>query len=205
MAGREGTPHDGLCLSRRCSLVPRWRGAHAAAPTDRPDDWIRRNAPDCGSHPVAALPADTPSADRRFELSTLKRVLPIFGLYLLLAALWPPLRPLVVWHGMFGLTSRAQDTSLQFIFPRVEYLAALTVLGYLTAEWRGRAEAPLRQDLPRLLLAAAGTALFLEALVGFQAGSGASLVRAVLVTFSALFGGVIYHLLRDHIRFLLRR
>ncbi len=150
-------------------------------------------------------PADTPSADRRFELSTLKRVLPIFGLYLLLAALWPPLRPLVVWHGMFGLTSRAQDTSLQFIFPRVEYLAALTVLGYLTAEWRGRAEAPLRQDLPRLLLAAAGTALFLEALVGFQAGSGASLVRAVLVTFSALFGGVIYHLLRDHIRFLLRR
>jgi len=144
-----------------------------------------------------------PSTDRRFEHATLKRILPFFAFYVFLTAVWNPLRPLGTWHGIFGFTSRFADTSLQGIYPRIEYVVAFTVLGYLTAEWRGRSEIPLARDLLRLFVIATGCAFALEFLVGFQAGSGASLIRAILAIVSAFFGGAIYHLLRDHIHFLL--
>jgi hypothetical protein len=50
-----------------------------------------------------------------------------------------------------------------------------------------------------------GGALTLEFLAGFQAGTGASLIRVTLVIASALCGGLIYHLLRAHVRSLLGR
>ena len=143
--------------------------------------------------------------DRRFERGTLRRILPFFTLYLLLTVFWPPFRPLGEWHGMFGFSTHLADTSLQGLYPRIEYLIAFTTLGYLTAEWRGRDELPLRRDLPKLGLVSTGSAILLEALIGFQVGLGASLVRAGLAIFSALFGGALYHLLRAHIRFLLGR
>lgn len=144
-------------------------------------------------------------SDRRFEHDTLKWLIPIFALYIILLALWPPDRPFTDWHGMFGLTNQIRDTEWHGLLPRIEYLVAFSILGYLTAEWRGRAELTVAQDLLRLLAVAGGSALVLEILVGFQAGMGASLMRFILVTTAALFGGVIYHFLRNHIRFLLSR
>jgi hypothetical protein len=54
-----------------------------------------------------------------------------------------------------------------------------------------------------LLAMIGATAFVLELFAGFQAGMGASLVRAILVIASAFYGGVIYHFLRDHVRALL--
>ena len=144
-------------------------------------------------------------SDRRFEHDTMQRLIPIFTLYIILLALWPLDRPFTDWHGMFGLTNQIQDTEWEGLLPRIEYLGAFSILGYLTAEWRGRMELTVAQDLPLLLAVAGGSALALEIFVGFQAEMGASLVRFVLVTIAALYGGVIYHFLRDHIRFLLGR
>ena len=145
------------------------------------------------------------SADRRFERSTLKVLLPIFVLYLLLLALFSPFRPFGPWHMMFGFTDRVTDTSLQSLLPRLEYLAAFTVLGYIIAEWRGRLELSFRQDLPRLLFVIIGFAFVLEFLSGFQTGQGASFVRLALSVIGGLFGGTIYHLSRAHIRLLFDR
>jgi glycopeptide antibiotics resistance protein len=152
---------------------------------------------------LTAIPQS--SKERRFERATLKRIFPIFGVYLILVVLWPPLRPLTTWHAALGFTDRITETSMQVLYPRIEYLVAFTVLGYLLAEWRGRSEIPLLQDLPRLFLYSSGIALTIETLVGFQSGPGASLIRAAMVIVSALFGGMIYFLLRAHIRFLLGR
>ncbi|MGZ9234210.1 MAG: VanZ family protein [Anaerolineales bacterium] len=143
--------------------------------------------------------------DRRFERNTLKRILPFFVLYLFLMALGFPFGPFDTWHAMFGFTDRITDTSLQSLYPRLEHLAAFTVLGYLIAEWRGRLELPLSRDLPRWFLIALGLALTLEFLSGFQSGGGASVVRLILAVAGALFGGTIYYLSRAHIRFLLGR
>lgn len=156
---------------------------------------------------LTALLTSIPQADkdRRFEQNTLRSILPIFALYLLLLTVWFPFSPFGAWHGFFGFTDRATQTSLYALYPRLESLAAFTVLGYLFAEWRGRLELPLAQDLPRLLLMAASAALLLEILSGFQHGNGASVIRFVLAVTGAAFGGTIYHLSRAHIRFLLGR
>jgi hypothetical protein len=143
--------------------------------------------------------------DRRFEQNTLRSILPIFALYLLLLTVWFPFSPFGAWHGFFGFTDKLTQTSLYGLYPRLESLAAFTVLGYLFAEWRGRLELPLAQDLPRLLLMAASAALLLEILSGFQQGNGASVIRFILAVIGAAFGGTIYHLSRAHIRFLLGR
>ncbi|MCK6538432.1 MAG: VanZ family protein [Anaerolineales bacterium] len=151
---------------------------------------------------LTSLPQD--SSERRFERATLKKAFPFFFLYLSLLALWEPFRPLTAWHWILGFTDSISETSMQSLVPRIEYLAAFTILGYLLAEWRGRSEIPLRRDLPVLFLNAGVIALVLEFFVGFQVGPGASGIRAAMAILSALFGGTIYHLLRAHIRFLLR-
>jgi VanZ family protein len=143
--------------------------------------------------------------DRRFERNTLKLLFPIFVLYLLLLSRTFPFSIFDTWHAMVGFTDRIADKSLQTLYPRIEHLAAFTVLGYLIAEWRGRLELSLRHDLPRLFLITTSFALVLEFFSGFQSQRGASLIRLVLSIVGALFGGTIYHMARAHIRFLLAR
>jgi len=146
-----------------------------------------------------------PYANRRFERATLIRLIPGFVLYLLLQALWPPSQPIGAWHGTFGLMVPLAQANLRVNIRLIEHLAAFTVLGYVAAEWRGRAELSWRRDFPRLLLVGMVSALTLEILVGFQAGPGASFLRLMIATGGALFGGILYHLQRDHVRFLLGR
>ena len=152
---------------------------------------------------LAAIPR--PASDHRFERATLIRLIPIFIIYLLFSALWPPVQPLRSWHGVLGLTDQLVLDNVTINFRLLEHLAAFTVLGYISAEWRGRAELSWRRDLPRLLFIASISALILEILIGFQSGPGASLLRAIIAICGALFGGAIYHLQRAHVRFLLGR
>jgi len=156
---------------------------------------------------LAAVLAILPrrSNDHRFERVTLLRLLPLFTIYLILAALWPPLRPIGAWHAILGITGQIVLGDVSINFRLLEYLAAFTVLGYIAAEWRGRAELSWRRDLPRLLLVGTATALILELLVGFQSGPGASLFRPCIAICGAFFGGTIYHLQRDYVRSLLGR
>ena len=91
-----------------------------------------------------------------------------------------------------GFTNLPTETSLQVLNPRIEYLIAVTVLGYILAEWRGRSELSLAQDFPRLFLSSLGVTFLLEIASGFQVGAGASLARAGMVVIGALFGGTIY-------------
>ncbi|HSJ88750.1 MAG TPA: VanZ family protein [Anaerolineales bacterium] len=144
-------------------------------------------------------------SDRRFEQNTLKRLIPIFGLYMALLTLGYPFHSLGTWQVFFGFTNRMSERSLYAIYPRIEYLAAFTVIGYLLAEWRGRLELSLSQDLRRLFALISCIAFTLEILSGFQSGHGASVVRFMLAVAGGLFGGTIYHLSRAHVRFLLGR
>jgi VanZ family protein len=141
--------------------------------------------------------------DRRFEQKTLKRLLPIFGLYLVLLTLGFPFATLGTWQVFFGFTNHIAEKSLYALYPRLEYLVVFTVLGYLISEWRGRLELSLSKDLPYLFALASCVTFVLEILSGFQSGRGASLVRLILAIAGTLFGGTIYHLSRAHVRFLL--
>jgi hypothetical protein len=145
------------------------------------------------------------SSNRRFERATLSRLIPGFILYLILQALWPFFQPMIAWHGSFGLLDHIPQEDIRVNIRLIEHLAAFTLIGYTQAEWRGRAELSWGRDFPQLVLLGILSAVILETLIGFQAGPGASFLRFMIATSGAVFGGILYHLQRDHVRFLLGR
>jgi VanZ family protein len=142
----------------------------------------------------------TETSERRFETDTLRRFVPVFALYLIVAVLWPPLRPLAPWHGALGFIDRLNNAAVVDLLLLLEQVGGFTLLGYAMAEWRGRQELSLAADLPRVTLVAAGFAALLELAQGLLIGPGASLLRALLATSGALYGATVYHLARAHVR-----
>jgi VanZ family protein len=142
---------------------------------------------------------------RRFERATLGRLLPVFLLYMLLQAFVPFIWDIEMWHGSFGFMDSLAQEDIRVNIRLIEHLAAFTIFGYMMAELHGRAELSWTRDLPQLLMLGIFSGLTLEIPVGFQAGPGASLLRLIIATGGAVFGGVLYHLQRDHVRFLLGR
>jgi hypothetical protein len=140
------------------------------------------------------------SSEARFEITTLRRFVPIFAAYLGVAALWPPFRRLTPWHGALLFENRLNGAAVVDVLLLLEQVGGFTLLGYAVAEWRGRRELSLASDLPPLVAAAAGCALALEVVQGVTSGPGASLLRAALSTGGAAYGVAVYHLARQHVR-----
>jgi len=140
------------------------------------------------------------TGERRFEAETLRRFMPLFGLYLVAAALWPPFREVVPWHGELGLAGRVQDASMIGVLTLLEQIGGFTLLGYAIAEWRGRRELTLAADFPLVTAGALLLTASLETTQGFLAGPGASLLAALLSTAAAAYGAVVYHVARSHVR-----
>ena len=140
------------------------------------------------------------SHESRFESATLRRFVPVFALYLVVAALWPPFRQPTTWHGALLFENRLNGAGVVDVLLLLEQVGGFTLLGYAVAEWRGRRELSLAADLPLVVAAAAAGALALEGVQGFLSGSGASLLRASLSTIGAAYGVAVYHLARQHVR-----
>jgi glycopeptide antibiotics resistance protein len=138
--------------------------------------------------------------DRRFEVGTLRRWLPVFAIYLAVAALWPPFRSVVPWHSALGFADRLNDAGVVELLLLLELVGGFTLLGYAWAEWRGRQELTLAADLPRVVLVALAFSMVLELAQGVLAGPGASLTRLLLSTSGAMYGACVYHLARAHVR-----
>ena len=138
--------------------------------------------------------------ERRFEADTLGRFVPVFMLYLVVSALWPPLRALTPWHGAVGFANRLNDAGVIDVLLLLEQVGGFTLLGYAAAEWRGRRELTLTADLPRVTAVAVIFAVGLELAQGVLVGPGASLLRALLATSGAMYGAAVYHLARAHVR-----
>lgn len=120
--------------------------------------------------------------DRRFELPTLRRAGPAFGLFVLALALWPA--PEVEPTGALGELSRLYV---------VEWSAAWSVFGFLLAELKGRSP---RGTLGRWAELAATTAVALGAVLLARHLSGGPwrTPRAVLALGGAIAGAFIYRI-----------
>jgi len=81
--------------------------------------------------------------ERRFELPTLKRLFPLYLIYLLLVAAWPTTVPLNEWQVLIDFKELTSGQRIVFTFRFIELIAAFTLLGYMIAQMRGRKnEAP---------------------------------------------------------------
>jgi VanZ family protein len=143
-----------------------------------------------------------PVSNRRFEAPLLRSAAPLYAAYLVMLVISPVLGEIGPWQGRFGFPEVAPS---QVETARLlELCAAFTLLGYMTAEIRGRAVLRYRDAFPRLIAWAIGLAVAAEAARGFDL-HGASLARGVLVVAACLYGGWLYYLQRAHVMWLVSK
>ena len=153
----------------------------------------------------ASRPETTPLRERRFESHAVGRAAPCMAVYFLLIALVPLAEGVRAWRVEWGLSGWANSLTIAEQLYRLQPMAALTVLGYMLAEARGRRELGYARIATRLMLECALVATVLELGAGLAPTGGASAARWILLVVAGLFGGSIYHLQRDHVRWLLAK
>ncbi|MEO7360069.1 MAG: hypothetical protein ABI120_07060, partial [Gemmatimonadaceae bacterium] len=155
---------------------------------------------------VATSRARLQQGPHRFELPTLRLVMPLFAAYLALSALWPLDAAGSVWRaGWEFFPALNGEITQRLVFQALEYTAAFTVAGYITAEFHGRINTDFRAVLVRVLCWGGALAMMLEIARGWHAEQGASVLMGALATSASVFGGWLYHLQRDHVRTLWAR
>jgi glycopeptide antibiotics resistance protein len=141
----------------------------------------------------------------RFEVPTLRLVMPLFAAYLALSSLWPLDAATPVWHGIVALAPPHVELTQPVVYRLLEHVAAFTLAGYVIAEFHGRDARGLRDTARRVALWAGGMSLLLEVARGWYPDAGASMMLWLFTVVAALFGGWLYLLQRDHVRALVDR
>lgn len=148
--------------------------------------------------------ADERGTVSRFEVPTLRVVMPLFAAYLACTSLWPLDSAEPTWRFMLALLPTVDATQTE-IFVALEHVASFTLVGYIIAEFYGRDNAHYAQVAPRVIAWGGGISLLLEVVRGFHPAYQASALMLVLTVGAAVFGGWLYQLQRDHVRTLLQR
>jgi len=134
------------------------------------------------------------NVERRFELPALKRIFPLYAVYLLLLAAWPTTLPIEQWQFSVDFEQYAFDEKIVFIFRFAEYIAAFTLLGYMSAEMRGRKNEPAGKTLGWTFFIAVAAAIFIEILKTYPALNKMSILPIMIITAASIYGAVIYRL-----------
>ena len=143
--------------------------------------------------------------NQRFELPTLRLVLPLFAAYLALSSLWPLDDASFIWRGSIALVPSGAVLNNRLIYAMLEHIAAFTLVGYVIAEFHGRDRQHFREIAPRVIGWGGGVSLLLEATRGWHPDYGASLLMLVFTIAASTFGGWLYLLQRDHVKALVAR
>ncbi len=141
---------------------------------------------------------------RRFEIPTLRLMMPLYAAYLALSSLWPLDAADLTWRSTFALIPVA-DADMTDIFVALEHVAAFTLVGYIVAEFHGRDLARYRQIATRVLFCGTLLTVLLELTRGFHPAYHASALMVAFTIGAAVLGGWLYQLQRDHVRALLTR
>lgn len=142
---------------------------------------------------------------RRFELPTVRLLLPVVAGYLALSSLWPLTDADLTWRGTLALMPPGVEIAQPIVYRALEHLAAFTLVGYIGAEFHGRDSRRMREVLPRVLGFTISASALLEVARGFHEAYGASALLFLLTQVAAVFGAYVYVLQRAHVRALVKR
>ncbi|MBU1171235.1 MAG: VanZ family protein [Proteobacteria bacterium] len=133
-----------------------------------------------------------PPGEKRFERLVLKKVLPLFGLYLLLLSLWPfsftTNTFMFSWWGIPSVQARGAPA----FYHLFEMTVAFSVLGYISAEARSRMKETQAACLGLVLLFLIFSASGVELLKGFRPGGFCSPMEGLMFTLAGIYGGIMY-------------
>jgi hypothetical protein len=141
--------------------------------------------------------------DRRYEVPSLLAASPCFLLYMIGVGVWPgqSFRTTPLVH----LGVPMLESGMTIAVPMLEAAIASTVLGYMVAEFRGRAEATFVRSLQHLIFWTGAVICMAEATRSVFGYEGASVLRAAVSLAAAVYGGGLYHLQREHVKVVARR
>jgi hypothetical protein len=132
--------------------------------------------------------------ERRFELSTLKMLLPLYAVYLVLLALWPTTVPIQEWELTTHFGELTFTKRVVFTFRFIEVIGAFTLFGYMMAELRGRIKESLKAALGWILLIVLGCSCAFVAVRAHPEILGSAVLETLLLTAAGLYGALIYRL-----------
>jgi uncharacterized membrane protein len=143
---------------------------------------------------LARLTGNGAAREKRFEIPTIKKLLPIYTIYLLLLAFWPTTITAGEWQHRVIFEELVYEERIVLIFRFVEFIAAFTLLGYIIAEMRGRKDEAVEKTLGWTFFIAVAAAIFTEVLKTYPTLSSINILSIVIIISACLYGAVIYRL-----------
>jgi len=132
--------------------------------------------------------------ERRFELPTLKRLFPLYLIYLLLVASWPTTVPFNEWQVFINFQEFNSGERIVFTSRFIELIAAFTLFGYMIAEMRGRKNEAPGKPFAWVLITALIASVVITILKGLPVLIFFSLIEIGLISAASLYGALIYKL-----------
>ena len=129
--------------------------------------------------------------DKRFELRTLKKVIPVFAFYVLILSQWPLKFPTTNFHFFLFPKVHLDQQSFLEIYRFIEYFAAFAIVGYLISEYINRSKRSNHKTV-RVIVWITLIAVFLEILRGFHPMHTATLTHFIIAFLWGIFGALIY-------------
>lgn len=142
----------------------------------------------------ARLASNGKTGEKRFEIPTIKKLLPIYIIYLLLLAIWPTTISPGEWQNNITFQKLVFEERLVFTFRLVEFIAAFTLLGYIIAELRGRKNEGVETTLGWTFFIAAGSAVLIEIIKTYPAIDNINIFSIIIIISASIYGAVIYRL-----------
>jgi VanZ family protein len=139
--------------------------------------------------------------DKRFELKTINKIIPLFILYILLLNQWPPSIPEPSFQFSWLTDYKLQRHYFLSIYRYVEYFTAFAMVGYLLSEYINRSKNQLNKNR-RVLKWLFILTIFLEIPRGFHPGYSATMENVIVSFAWGIFGAGIYQMQLKYFKFI---
>ncbi|MBW2643681.1 MAG: VanZ family protein [Deltaproteobacteria bacterium] len=142
----------------------------------------------------ARLPLRRKKGEKRFELPTLKILLPLYVIYLILVAVWPTTLPFQEWQFKINFQELVFNERIVFTFRFIELIASFTLFGYMIAEMRGRRKEARTITFAWIFFITLICSVVIEMTTGYPPLLASNILEILFMTASGVYGAMIYRL-----------
>ncbi|MCP3669555.1 MAG: VanZ family protein [Gammaproteobacteria bacterium] len=147
----------------------------------------------------AVLSSSVRQVDQRFEVHTLKTLLPIIILYLLAVMVWPLQFSTGPWALDFHW-NYYHGTAFKIEFSLLEIFVSFTIFGYYLSGMLGRSQRSFQSQLLIILLIGLAMDLLVCLVTGFQQQNSISVLELSLILLGSISGAILYKYQLEAIR-----
>lgn len=138
--------------------------------------------------------------EKRFELRTLNKIIPVYFIYLVLMSQWPLSFQVSSYHFTWLTDYKMENQYILSIYRYVEYFSAFAVVGYLLSQYINRSSGAFNKTI-RLVIWVLLLTIILEFPRGFHTDYSATFENIVVTFAWGVFGAMIYVMQLDYFKY----